>query len=314
MEVQKNTTQGKQAIRFLLRHLLPYLLIISLFCLGLDWGMRKYVIFKTPMHGAAKINRAINGVENELPIFGSSRALGSYIPDSIAPNGYNYGINGTSFEVIDIFLKYETARKEATSPIIINFDYDMFRGGIGDPNNYIPHVNRPEFRSLLQERDKWKVWYRLPGIRFFNSYDSYIKDYINVQVGLTKVVSKGASLEKNVIPEATFKKLVDGRLKNPEEWGIDSLQEAQLIAHFDSRPDRKFYLVAAPYHWSYYKGFKGMPEAQDWLQKINRRANVEVIQVDGRDWPDSLFVNTTHINLAGAKRFTPIVRKAVFGK
>ncbi len=305
--------ERKQVLRFFLRHFLPYLAIVAVICIGLDWGIRKYVIFKTPMHGAAKINRVIEGAD-EIAIFGSSRALGSYIPDSLAPNAYNYGINGISYEVIDLFLKYETARMDHSSPIVINFDYDMFRGGIGDPNNYIPHVNRPEFRKLLQDRDKWEIWYRLPGIRFFNSYDSYFKDYINARVGLTKVVNKGAALEKNVIPEATFDKLVEARLKQPEAWGIDSLQEAKLIAHFDARPDRKFYLVIAPYHWSYYQGFKGMDTAQAWLDKIDRRENVEVVKVDGREWPDSLFVNTTHINLKGAQRFTPIVRSVLRGE
>ena len=307
-------SQGQQALRFLLRHFLPYLLVVALVCVVVDWGIRKYVIYRTPMHGASKINRAIEGVDNEIAIFGSSRALGSYIPDSLAENAYNYGINGISFEVIDLFLKYETERKANTAPIIINFDFDMFRGGIGDPNNYIPHVGRPEFRQLLQDRDKWNHWYRIPGIRFFNSYDSYIKDFINAKVGLTKVVSKGASLEKNVIPEATFKKLVDERLKHPEEWGIDSLQEAKLNGYFEARPDRNFYLVVAPYHWSYYKGFKGMKQAQTWLDTMDKRPNVDVVQVNGREWPDSLFVNTTHINLNGARKFTPLVRKAIFGE
>ncbi len=321
-------SQGEQAVRFLLRHLLPYLMVVALVCVGMDWGIRKYVIYRTPMHGASKINRAINGAGDEIPIFGSSRALGSYIPDSLAPNAYNYGINGISFEVIDLFLKYETDRKEAKGPIIINFDFDMFRGGIGHPNNYIPHVGRPEFRKLLQDRDKMKLWYRIPGIRFFNSYDSYIKDYINAKVGLTKVVNKGASLEKNVIPEETFKKLVEQRREQPEAWlpapdkeadfkkAQTSLDQhtAKLTGYFEARPDRDFFLVVAPYHWSYYESFQGMAEAQVWLDKMDERPNVEVVQVDGRTWPDSLFVNTTHINLKGARRFTPEVRKAVFGE
>ncbi len=303
--------ERKQALRFFSNHLLPYLVIIFLICLGLDFGMRRYVIFKTPIHGASKIKRVVEGTREEIAIFGSSRALGSYIPDSLASSAYNYGINGIGYEVIDILLKYETVRMDNSSPIIINFDYNMFRAEIGDLNNYIPHLNRPGFRKLLQDRNAWKVWYRLPGIRFFNSYDSYFKDYINAKVGLTKVVSKGASLEKNVIPEATFLKLVERRLKHPAEWKVDSIQEARLITHFDTRPDRKFYLVIAPYHWSYYQGFKGMDAAQAWLDEIDRRKNVDVIKVAGRDWPDSLFVNTTHINLKGAQKFTAIVRLAL---
>ena len=56
-----------------------------------------------------------------------------------------------------------------------------------------------------------------------------------------------------------------------------------------------------------------MAQAQAWLRGMDARENVRVIEVDGRAWSDSLFVNTTHINYAGALRFTAMVRDSIFG-
>jgi hypothetical protein len=38
-----------------------------------------------------------------------------------------------------------------------------------------------------------------------------------------------------------------------------------------------------------------------------------VLEFSGRGWPDSLFVNTTHINLPGSIRFSREVRQALQG-
>lgn len=306
-------THTKPAQRFLLRYLLPFVVVMLAFCLATDWIMRHYVIFRTPMHGAAKIHRSITRLSPELSILGSSRALGSYLPDTLSLRSYNYGINGTGYEVVDLFLTFEEQRPYSRTPIIINFDYDLWKPDLGDLNNYLPHVSHPAVRDLLKSQDMYSPWYELPAVRFFNSYDSYVKDYINFRVELTKLTSLGASLEKNKLDEATFARLVKKRLGTKAKWSPNEGQMQRLYAHFEKRPDRMFYLVVAPYHRSFYETFEGMEQAQAWLDEVDRRPNVDVVQVDGRNYPDSLFVNTTHINLLGAKRFSKEVRLAIFG-
>lgn len=311
--MQDSPTSSPAVRRFLLRYLLPFLGMGLVLCMLVDWVMREYVIFRTPMHGAAKIHRSMTRVSPELSILGSSRALGSYLPDSLSLRSYNYGINGTGYEIVDLFLSFEEERPYARTPIIINFDFDLWKPDLGDQNNYLPHVRHPKVRALLQSQDRYATWYELPAIRFFNNYDSYLKDYINFRVELTKVTSLGASLEKNHLDPAAFDRLVQQRLQTPQRWAPNQEQINRLLQHFDNRPDRMFYLVVAPYHWSYYDSFEGMDEAQAWLREVDQRPNVDVVQVDGRSYPDSLFVNTTHINLEGAIRFTKEVRKAIFG-
>lgn len=309
--IQTGTTE--QVKRFATRILLPFLLIVGTFCYMVDRVMRDRVIFRTPILGAAKIHRSIHRRSPEIPILGSSRALGSYIPDSLSLRSYNYGINGTGYEVVDLFLQIETKRNHAKTAIIINFDYEMWNEALGDLNNYIPNIRHPEVRSLLKKHDAYKLWYEFFGLRFFSSFDIYLKDYINYRVQLTKVVTLGASLEKNELPKAQWDKLVRKRLATKTTWEPKTDQMERLRKHIRSRPDRMFYIVVAPYHKSYYESFVGIEAAHKFLADIDTIPNVQVINIDGRDYPDELFVNTSHINYEGAKRFTKEVRTAIFG-
>ena len=93
-EATATARERKDARRFLSRYLLPFVVVLTVFCLVWDYFLRETVIFETEIQGVAKLHRIYEPHPGEIPIIGSSRALGSYIPDSIHPNAYNYGING----------------------------------------------------------------------------------------------------------------------------------------------------------------------------------------------------------------------------
>ncbi|MEL7401329.1 MAG: hypothetical protein AAFN68_12270, partial [Pseudomonadota bacterium] len=225
---------------------------------------------------------------------------------------YNYGINGTGYEVVDMFLALECNRKRALTPIVINFDYEMFSNSLGDLNNYIPNIRHPGVRDLLKRHGKYHWWYEIFGVRFFNSYDLFIKDYINYRVQLTKAVTLGASLEKNKLSPEAFKKLVEKRLNTPTKWNPRRGQIERLKTHIYSRPDRIFVIAVAPYHWSYYESFEGKPQADSVLAVLDNIPNAMVVR-DEREYPDSLFVNTSHLNFYGAVRYTKMLRQVMFG-
>ena len=310
----KPTYPQRGAKRFLFQVVFPLLLTISVMFYMIDRVMRDRVIFRTPILGAAKIHRSIHRRSPEIPIIGSSRALGSYIPDSLSLRSYNYGINGTGFEVMDIFLGLECGRKRALTPILINFDYEMWNDALGDLNNFIPNIRHEGVRNLLKKQKQYHWTYDLFGVRFFNSYDLFIKDYINFRVQLTKTVTLGASLERNKIAKPAFDRLVKKRLAKKTVWNPREDQIARLKARILSRPDRMFVIAVAPYHWSYYDAFEGMDEAKALLRELDSIPNALVVDEDGRDYPDSLFTNTSHLNYYGAIRYTKVIRKAMFGE
>jgi len=295
--------------RFLLRYALPFCILFAVAALTWDWLLREQVIFRTETHGAAKLNRIMAKHPGEVAILGSSRALGSYIPDSLFPSAYNYGINGIGYRVMDLFLEKEL-QSGNTAPILVNFDYQMFVGSGGDPTNYLPFTSDPQIWQLMGDLGLQAPFYRIPGLRFYGGLDGYMREFLNQRMQLTKWVTRGASIEKNVLPQDHFEKLVKQRLDEPSGWTPDSILIGRFRQRIQQGKDRQWYIVVAPYHWSYYQSFHPgqLVTAKAFLHELDQLPQVKVIEINGATWPDSLFANTTHINLAGALRFNRELR------
>ena len=87
------------SFRTLRRSLLLLLLILGLSAFGLGWVFEQYIIYGSKATGASKTNRILHETHlNEIPIFGSSRAEGSYVPSILGEDYFNYGIAGTQNE------------------------------------------------------------------------------------------------------------------------------------------------------------------------------------------------------------------------
>jgi hypothetical protein len=95
---------------------------------------------------------------------------------------------------------------------------------------------------------------------------------------------------------------------NPHIDLIDSLHKRMR-----QNPQRQFAVVLGPYHRSYYESFvqKDFQSAQEVLNRLDTVPNCTVIKIEGRDWPDAEFLNTSHVSLSGAKRFSQTVRDSL---
>ena len=72
----------------------------------------KYIIFPVDVLGASKVNRILNHqYNNEVPIFGSSRAQSSYFPELIGDDVFNYGIDGFGSNIWLFFLEQELKKR-----------------------------------------------------------------------------------------------------------------------------------------------------------------------------------------------------------
>jgi hypothetical protein len=299
-----------------LRILLPLLLLAILFCYTLDYIVKTQLIAQTPTHGAAKLSRIQESRPTEIPIIGSSRALCSYIPDTLGPEYYNYGINGIGFAVMDIFLQQELAQQGKTTPIILNFDYAMFYYQMGDLNSYLPHSEIPEVKTLLKRHDFYSLHMRIPGIRYFGSIDAFAKDRLNEKLQLNKAINKGAAIEKAVTPPPAFAKLVQQRRDTTEQFSPRPELIDTLLKRIQDHPNRQFIITMAPYHQSYYESIPQdhHARANQLFQTLKAFPNARVIRFDTQDWPDSLFFNTTHVSLLGAQKMSQMLRDSLTPK
>lgn len=295
--------------RFLLRILLPLILAISVAGILFNYLFERQVILKSQICGAYKVNRIINETHNdEIPVFGSSRAAYGVIPDSLGSNYFNYGLAGTQYDVTLFFLAKECAKAKNT-PILLNFDLEGLTPSLGDISNYILNANDPDVKALMKQ--EYKPYFSIPLIKYFGRFETYLGMYLNNKIELTKLTDKGASIEKNVLPQAEFDRLVAERKNAVTTFKNDTALERRLFDMISSHPARQFVFFVAPYHSSYFEKYTNLPAAHAFLDKLSAMKNVSVFDFSSMALPDSMFLNTTHINVKGAVIFNHALRDSL---
>ena len=191
--------------KFIFEIVLPYLIFFLLISLLINYLFEKKIILSSEISGAYKVNRIINSNDNDEVVFlGSSRAEGSFIPDSLVKHGFNYGISGTQDDVILFFLNEECKKKNKNTPIVINFDLDGLNSNIGDISNYLYNVDNLKVKSLVNSN--YKSIFKIPFLKYYGYFELYFKYYINSKINLTKYTNKGASIEKNTLIKKSLTK------------------------------------------------------------------------------------------------------------
>jgi len=184
--------------RFLARIVLPLILTIGIAGFILDYFFEKEVIFGSQMTGAYKVNRILTKTyPDEIPIFGSSRAEGGFIPDSLGPNFFNYGISATRYDVTLFFLEQECKKEKKDPYILLNLDLEGLSYGIGDPSNYVPNAADAAVRNLIGRSNR--LYYQVPLLKYYGRFEIYTRNYMNNRMQLTKLSDKGAALIKEAL-------------------------------------------------------------------------------------------------------------------
>ena len=299
----KSTSSISSSRQILLRFVFPWLLVIAVVAIGLDLYFSAYIIKKGEISGAAKLERITHTFGQEIPIIGTSRALRSFLPDSL-PHTYNYGIEGTGFEVSMMFLEMEL-QKDKTTPIIYSFDEYAFHGAIGNIINYLPYISsQAGIVQLLKEKNQLKWWYYIPGLRYYGNYDLYLRNYYSNINHPGKYNSRGGSFDLGITDSIRFNNMIQQRKKTSWKWEMDTERNNRMLNLFKSHPQRDFILVITPVHYSFFSNMSGMAELKAYWKSLNQIPNVHLIHIDGSNYPNSYFKNTSHLNMEGAKVFS----------
>ncbi len=289
--------------RFLTGILLPLLLIVGIVGYAFNYFFEQKIIFTNPLCGAFKINRIITETHtNEIPIFGSSRAEGSFIPDSLGTDYFDYGLSGSKLDVALFFLKEECKKKKQQRNIIMALDFDDLIPEAGDIGYYIPNAAYAPVRQLMGKG--YKPYYALPFLRYYGTFDTYFKLYLNNKLEVTKVSNKGASLEKNEFSPAYFNMLVEIRNGNPTKLKIDTALASDLLKLVAAHAERNFIFVVTPYHSSFMNSIAATyPLVDSYLKQLTANKNVTLLDYSRMPLADNMYLNTTHINWKGAIAF-----------
>ncbi|MCD4663747.1 MAG: hypothetical protein K8R68_00655, partial [Bacteroidales bacterium] len=180
-----------------------------------DYIFIKYIIFSKEYSNQNKLQQLIESEnKDEIPIFGSSKARSSFIPDSISPNAFNYGMEKCNFDAVELLLNIE-CNKDKTTPIILEFNHRFFLHMPDHTINmgtFIPNLKYPVVRDYLEENNKITLRHDLPGFRYFGNYIYYARYYVKEKMGSKKIISRGGNFSDFVPQPKVFNNFVNARL------------------------------------------------------------------------------------------------------
>ena len=293
--------------QFCWKYILPFIvcLIAGLFCI--DLLFQKLIISKTDSSGTAKVGRIkTNNDQNETPILGSSRAEGSFIPDSLGRNYFNYGMAGVQDDVWLYFLKIELAKKRKT-PIIINIDIDGLQSLPSGLIYWLNNVNDPVIRGFIG--DKWKPIHYIPFIRNFGQFEIHLANYLKERFEVTGATNKGAILEMKSLSKKEFEAAIEKR--NAEKIIVTdnpSIKNELMKVLADTK-GRKIIFILPPYHQSYLNAIQNMGQVNKLHSQIAAFPNVYLLNYSSLPYPNSYFYNTSPLNTEGAIYFNRLLKK-----
>jgi hypothetical protein len=160
------------------------LAVIALALLS-DWA-NMYLVHHSTGNPISKMERLWQSTnDEEIPIMGSSRALGNFYPSELSPKCFNYGVNGMGLKEVIFNLKALEGRNSKW-PIILNFDpwsalTEQEKNWVGD-------------YRLAPRSGRCKTLDAVPGIRFYGMFRNNLTYYHNSKKAVTKSVDSGAVL------------------------------------------------------------------------------------------------------------------------
>ena len=281
------------------------LLIVALIGLIIDYLFLNHIILKTKSLPAYKYYRMLNeNNENEIPIFGSSRAGGSYVPSLISQDVFNYGMDGSNFCSI-LFLLDKELDKDKESDVIINFDLDGLFFSKEPPFKVIPIYK--EAKYII---DAENIFYNVPFVRFFGSYLYYIRFYLRTHLLFTQLYDGGGLFKIQKKSKIKFQQEIE--LRKQTYRNFENNQDViKKLFDMISKTDRKIWFIIAPYHASFLDNLSdnSKKETKRFMHEIKKFGNVEFLDYrtlfsESEDY----FFDTTHITYEGAKAFSKIIK------
>ena len=270
------------------------------------WLMRH-----SPSCAATKIERIVNGGGGEeVAIFGSSRALGNYVPSILSASAFNYGIDGMSLNEALILAGLYLRHCPSDSTVIINLD----PWGFAEPDTVrlvgdyrLVGCSQSMRESIPGLSLSWTDW--MPGFRFQGTLRGVLSHYLNARWGYAKKVDNGAELLLGTRTESEWAAMK--RKLEPYSFFCNSRCEELVESLYANQGDHRIVWVVAPISSVHHALHENPSAMRAFLSRQARRANVSVIDFFDAivDYPDSLFTDPIHLNVTGAEKFTRALKR-----
>lgn len=292
------------------RYLLPYLLVLVVVLLGLDYLTCQVVLTKDCEGGTGKMYRLYNMPETyKYPILGSSRARCSFVPTELGKGFFNFGMDGTA-ALLHFTLADQLAKTGKCPYIIINFDPNVWYS-LGDINNYLAVAREPGVSDLLDMdflgRDM-APWQRYTGLRFVFNYDVLLRDYLKYRYPGKDSTFLGYThyRSKPLVDEPSFPAFIK-KYNSSADTASYTEADKQISELVKRNPQQKFIIVFTP-AWHDFES----PRGHD-IEKASARLdyykapNVTILNYYNAGMPKRYFRDPRHLNEEGATAFSRMV-------
>lgn len=262
----------------------------------------------------------INGQINaDIIIQGTSRAWVQYntsiIDSLLKTTSYNFGMDGSPFDIQYIRFKTYLSHNKAPKVIIQNVDIDLpdLNEVVFQKYQFLPFLNNVEFKELLRESE------------IINCSDYYIP--FSVYMGQPKAIQIGLEEFFNIKHYASVKH--NGFAANNSEWMGQNFNQQLSINktnwNKDIKAEKLFYefisickkndirliLVYAPVYYKKSQHISFFNQSRRYYKQIASINNLTFLDysMSAISYDEKYFYNATHLNARGAKKFTEILSK-----
>jgi hypothetical protein len=297
--------------RFLTKIVLPYFMVMGLFCWIFDGWFLKNVILPAEDEGPAKLYHFRFASDlDEIPIFGNSRSNNGISPQQIAPKAWNYAINGSGCRLLRFELQAELASARKT-PIVIGLDPDyLFANFFGDILDYVPLSGDTMVWQFLKAQDKAEPYFKLPTLRYYGGFERYFHRFLKNRIITSNYfASNGASLGNYRLDPKTPLPALDSL---DELVGIPMFDELKTIQKLiASHPNRCFVFAETPYYRKILYLSESTGRYAYLRNKLQTMPNVVWIPTVENELPAEYFCNFTHLNAEGAAWFSNKIKQQI---
>ena len=275
-------------------------LCVAVFALAND-VVNLWLVRSSSGNPAYKMERLWHGYERgEIPVLGSSRAQGNFVPSEISPKCFDYGCDGMGMPEV-VFLLKEIAKRHTEVPVIVNLDPWGFGG-----------FDKPHFVGdyrLVPESGRVGLAESLPGLRFHGALRKSLTVWLNEQKAVTKVIDNGAVILKNSRTEEEWR-VINSKL-TPWVFARSDKGEEAFESVLASFAPRKVIVVVGPCCQRFMELYPSYVEFDKYLDHLRTIDNVFVVNMFGSPcFTDADFTDPTHLNIVGARKFTQMFMDA----
>lgn len=271
-------------------------------------ALNRYLIFSSSNANPYKMYRLLTAPEaDEIPILGSSRAEAGFAPAELSATAFNYGLSGSSMRETAFHLKVALARPGG-GRVIVNLDpWGLGNGAFQGDYRFVADapLGRAESRIKVPPLD------RIVGIRFQGATRKNLAECVNNRLAVTKTMERGAILQR-ISRSAEEWDYIIARC-TPAAFGRDAETERLLAEILSANRDKEIVFVVSPISapwWARFNGKEDLAELERWLEGFPQ-CRVFDAQKELPQYELSEFMDLTHLNEHGARRFTRELRAAL---